>query len=74
MLSILYYAGIINTSLLLSPPLLRCARLADAAGEITKDEKYLETVEKVGPDFNPLVVGKFWSLDPFCLKESTDNC
>ena len=34
-----------------------CAGVTAATGEVTKDEKHLAAVEKVGSDFIPLVVG-----------------
>ena len=48
---------------------------AAAAGEIAKDEKHLEAVEKVGSDFIPLVVESFGVWTSFALKTLyTDNC
>ena len=45
-----------------------CAGVAAAAGEVAKDEKHLAAVEKVGPDFIPLVVETLGVWTPFALK------
>ena len=45
-----------------------CAGVAAVAGEVSKDEKHLAAVEKVGSDFIPLVVETFGVWTPFALK------
>jgi len=61
------YAALL--SLLLYPPLhASCAVVAAAAGEMTKDEKHLAAVDKVGSDFIPMMVKCFGVWTPFVLK------
>ena len=45
-----------------------CVGVATAAGELAKDEKHLEAVEKVGADSVPLVVECFGLWTPFVLE------
>jgi len=45
-----------------------CAGVAAVAGEVSKDEKHLATVEKFESDFIPLVVESFGVWTPFALK------
>ena len=45
-----------------------CAGVAAVAGKVSKDEKHLAAMEKVGSDFIPLVVETFGVCTPFALK------
>jgi len=45
-----------------------CAGVAAVAGEVSKDEKHLAAVEKVGSDFIPLAVESFGVWTPLALK------